>query len=103
MSPTVNALLQLTLPLVVGLLTFGAVQALKWASPTVNAMDPLIKRLVVVLLAFGITALATVAGVPSPCSVADADACLGALTPEALQTLMAALVATGMHTLTKPA
>jgi hypothetical protein len=103
MTSTMDALLQLALPLVTGLLTFAAVQMLKWASPTIDAMQPLLKRLVVLLLAFGITAIAAIAGVPSPCSTGAPDACLGALTPEALQTIIAALIATGMHTLTKPA
>lgn len=90
-------------PLVVGTLTFAAVQGLKRVSALVEAQSPAAKRILALVIAFSITWLAERLGTPSPCTVAAAEGCLESLTPTAIQGLVGALVAMAVHSLKKPA
>jgi len=97
-----DQLLPLALPLIVGTLTFGALQGLKRASQVVDRQPALIKRAVALGIAFVVTIVAERLGVPSPCSLSAAEACLSQLTPSAVQALVGALVAMAMHSVAKP-
>lgn len=89
------------LPLLVGLITFTAVELVKRASAYVEAQPPLAKRGLAVAIALTVTLVAEWAGAVSPCALGAAEGCLGALTPTAVQGLVAALVAMATHSLTK--
>lgn len=96
-------LLTLALPLIVGSLTFIAVQLVKHASTFVDEQPAAVKRLLALAIAFSVTWLAELAGASSPCTVAAAEGCLQSLTPTAVQGVIAALVAMAVHSLRKPA
>lgn len=96
-------LVTMLLPLVVGTLTFLAVQGVKRLSAVVEAQPPALKRILALGIAFALTWLAERVGAPSPCTVATADGCLQSLTPTAIQGLVGALVAMAVHSLKKPA
>lgn len=96
-----NELMMAALPLIVGLITFFAVQLLKQVSAFVEAQPALVKRGLAVAIALAVTLFAEWAGAVSPCSLGAAEGCLEALTPSAVQGLVAALVAMATHSLTK--
>lgn len=95
-------LLAVSLPLIVGPLTYLAVQGIKRASGWMDAQPALMKRTLAVVIAFSLTVLAEQLGVPAPCSVADPD-CFGRLTPHVIEGFVAALVAMAVHSVVKPA
>lgn len=94
-------LMMALLPLIVGLITFTAVELAKRASAFVEAQPALVKRGLAVAIALTVTLFAEWAGAVSPCSVAAAEGCLESLTPSAVQGIVAALVAMATHSLTK--
>lgn len=96
-------LVTMSLPLVVGTLTFLAVQLVKRTSTLVDAQGPATKRILALVIAFSVTWLAERLGTSSPCTVAAAEGCLQSLTPTAIQGLVAALVAMAVHSLKQPA
>ena len=73
-----NDLVIMLVPLVVGTLTFAAVQGLKRVSALVETQSPAAKRILALVIAFSITWLAERLGTPSPCTVAAAEGCLRA-------------------------
>lgn len=94
-------LLTLSLPLIVGPLTFLAVQGLKKGSAVLDAQGAIVKRTAALVIAFAVTVLAEKLGVASPCSVGAAEACMESLTPAAVSSLISALVAMAAHSLVK--
>jgi len=83
------------LPLLVGTLTFFAMQYAKRLSAWVDAQTPTTKRLGIVIVAATLTAIGQAAQVDFQCDL-DTN-CLGALDEDAVKTVASALVAYALH------
>lgn len=92
-------LLTLLGPVVIGPLTFLAMQALKSVNVGIDALPPLAKRVTVAAIAVALTLVANVTGAPIHCD-ANADTnCLALLDQDAVKAIVAALVAFALHAL----
>lgn len=92
-----DKVLTLSLPLILGPVTFLVVQIAKRTSDTLDTLGPSTKRIVVAIVAIGLTLLSSALGVASPCDASASD-CLTSLNGDAVKSLLAALIAYGIHT-----
>jgi hypothetical protein len=90
-------LLPLVLPLVVGPLSFVAMQALKTFSRTVDSLPPVAKRFAVAAIAVLLTLVGKATGVDLQCDVNAAVNCLSALDQDAVKAVIGAALAYGIH------
>ena len=94
-------LLSLLGPVVIGPLTFAAMQAIKGLNATVDALPPLAKRVAVAVIATVLTLIASVTGAPIHCDVNSDVNCLALLDQDAVKAIVAAGVAFALHGLKK--
>ena len=92
-------LLNLLGPLVIGPLTFLAMQGIKGTNAAVDALPPLAKRFAVAAIAVVLTLLANLTGVEVACNVEAGVNCLEALDKDAVKGVVAAGVAFALHAL----
>jgi hypothetical protein len=92
-------LLNLLGPLVIGPLTFLAMQGIKGLNVTIDALPAVAKRIAVAVIAVGLTLLADVTGVDVACDVEAGVNCLTTLDKDALKGIIAAIVAFALHAL----
>lgn len=92
-----NMLLSLLLPVILGPLTFAAMQALKIASATVDKLPPFAKRLAVAVIAVALTLLSNLTGVQVACDPEAATNCLELLDKDAVRAMLSALIALSLH------
>lgn len=91
--------LTLLTPIIVGPLTFLAMQGLKATNALVDAQSPTVKRFLVALIAASLTSVAAVLGVNIECDAEAATSCLATLDKESVKALVAAIVAFAVHAL----
>lgn len=91
--------LTLLTPLVVGPLTFLAMQGLKATNALIDAQSPTVKRFLVALIAAALTSIGAALGVNIECDPDAAVSCLATLDKEAVKAIVAAIVAFAVHAL----
>ena len=89
--------LTLLTPLIVGPLTFLAMQGLKATNALIDAQSPFVKRLFVALIATALTAISAATGINIECDVESGANCLATLDKEAVKAIVSALVAYAVH------
>lgn len=89
--------LTLLTPIVVGPLTFLAMQGIKATNALIDAQSPLVKRVLVAVIAVGLTNVAALLGVNVQCDPDTTTSCLAALDKEAVKAMVAAAVAYAVH------
>lgn len=91
--------LTLLTPILVGPLTFLAMQGLKTTNALIDAQSPLVKRFLVALIAASLTSIGAVLGVNIECDAEAATSCLATLDKEAVKAIVGAIVAYAVHAL----
>lgn len=94
-----GVLLSVLGPVVIGPLTFLAMQALKTTNAAIDALPPMAKRFAVAGIAIVLTLVANATGVQIACDVNAGVNCLELLDKDAVKAFVAALVAFAIHAL----
>ena len=92
-----NMVLSLLVPVIVGPLTFAAMQALKVASATVDKLPPIAKRFAVAVIAVVLTVVGRVTGVDVTCDPESAENCLALLERDEVKAIIGASLAFALH------
>lgn len=91
--------LTLLTPIIVGPLTFLAMQGLKSTNAMIDTLPPTAKRFLVALIAAALTSIGAALGINIECDPEAATSCLATLDKEAVKTIVAAIVAYAVHAL----
>lgn len=89
--------LTLLTPIIVGPLTFLAMQGLKATNALIDAQSPFVKRLLVAVIASALTAISAATGINVACDVQSGANCLAELDKETVKAIVAAIVAYAVH------
>lgn len=92
-----NMVLSLLVPVIVGPLTFAAMQALKVASATVDKLPPIAKRFAVAVIAVVLTVVGRVTGVDVACDAEASENCLALLGRDEVKAIIGASLAFALH------
>lgn len=89
--------LTLLTPIIVGPLTFLAMQGLKSTNAMIDTLPPVAKRFLVALIAAALTSIGAALGVNIECDPEAATSCLATLDKEAVKAIVGAIVAYAVH------
>lgn len=89
--------LTLLTPILVGPLTFLAMQGLKATNALIDAQSPTVKRFLVALIAAALTTIGAALGINIECDAEAATSCLATVDKEAVKALVATILAYVIH------
>lgn len=94
-----RVMLTVLAPVIIGPLTFLAMQGAKSVSNLVDNLPPTAKRVAVMLIATALTALGTATGVAVECDPDAAVSCLSTIDKDAVKAILGAGLALALHAL----